>query len=287
MRFAKIHGAGNDYVYVDAWSEHLEGVDLSSLAQMVSDRHFGIGSDGLIAILPSESADFRMRIFNADGSEGRMCGNGMRGLAKYVYDHGLTQKTEFTVETLAGPIHNTLIFRDGRVWGARVELGRPVFDPAAIPARLELFKTLDPRGELAARGELHAAGQAFRVDALVMGTPHAVIFVRSAGEVDLGRVGPALENHPVFPDRANIDFVEVLSSQRLRMRTWERGSGITLACGTGACASAVAAAVEGLADRHVEVVADGGTLEVDWLPDGRVFLTGPSQEVFTGDFQPR
>ncbi len=287
MRFAKIHGAGNDYVYVDAWSESLDGVDLSALAQMVSDRHFGVGSDGLIAILPSQVADFRMRMFNADGSEGRMCGNGMRGLAKYVYDHGLTEKTEFTVETLAGLIHNSLIFRDGRVWGARIELGQPVFDPAAIPARLERFKNLAPVGDIQARGDLEAAGQSFRVDALVMGTPHAVIFVPSVGGLDLGLFGPVLENHPAFPDRANIDFVEVLSPQRLRMRTWERGSGITLACGTGACASAVAAATEGLAGRHVEVVADGGTLEVDWLPDGRVFLTGPSVEVFTGDFQPR
>jgi len=287
MRFAKIHGAGNDYIYVDAWSESLDGVNLSGLAQMVSDRHFGIGADGLIAILPSQVADFRMRMFNADGSEGRMCGNGMRGLAKYVYDHGLTQKTEFTVETLAGLIHNSLIFRDGRVWGARVELGQPVFDPAAIPARLELFKNLAPVGDIQARGDLEVAGRSFRVDALVMGTPHAVIFVPSVGGLDLGLFGPVLENHPAFPDRANIDFVEVLSPKRLRMRTWERGSGITLACGTGACASAVAAATEGLVDRHVEVIADGGTLEVDWMPDGRVFLTGPSVEVFTGDFQPR
>ncbi|UYZ14662.1 diaminopimelate epimerase [Brevibacillus sp. WF146] len=277
MKFTKMHGLGNDYVYVDCFSEPLTGVDLPELARRVSDRHFGIGGDGLILIMPSERADFRMRVFNNDGSEAKNCGNGLRCVSKYVYDHGLTDKTSFSVETLGGIVTPSVtVGADGKVEQVTIDMGEPQFVRAAIPM------TGEP-GERVIGQPLTVDGRTFTMTAVSMGNPHAVLFVDEVNEADVVKYGPVIERHEWFPERTNVEFIQVLNRREVLFRVWERGSGVTLACGTGACAAAVAACLSGMTDRTVTVHLAGGDLVVEWREsDNRVYMTGPATEVYSG-----
>lgn len=274
MRFTKMHGIGNDYVYVDCFCEQVAAP--AALARAISERHFGVGGDGLILIMPSDSADVRMRMFNADGSEAQMCGNGLRCLAKYAYDHGRAKANPMKVETQAGiKTVEIAVGGDGRVAAARVDMGEPILSPAAIPVKLE--------GDRAVDVTLEAGGQSLAVTCVSMGNPHAVAYVDDVGAVDLERIGPEIENHRLFPERVNAHFVQVHSPGEVAMRTWERGSGITLACGTGACAVCVAGVLTGRTARQITAHLPGGDLRVEWAEtDNRVYMTGPAVEVFTG-----
>jgi diaminopimelate epimerase len=277
MKFTKMHGLGNDYVYVDCFSEPLTGVDLPELARRVSDRHFGIGGDGLILIMPSERADFRMRVFNNDGSEAKNCGNGLRCVSKYVYDHGLTDKTSFSVETLGGIVTPSVtVGADGRVEQVTIDMGEPQFTRAAIPM------TGEPDERVIGQ-PLTVDGRTFTMTAVSMGNPHAILFVDEVNEADVVKYGPKIERHEWFPERTNVEFIQVLNRRELLFRVWERGSGVTLACGTGACAAAVAACLGGMTDRTVTVHLAGGDLVIEWREsDNRVYMTGPATEVFSG-----
>jgi diaminopimelate epimerase len=275
MRFTKMHGAGNDYVYVNAFTERLPD-DLPALARVVSDRHFGIGADGLILIGPSERADARMRMFNADGSESEMCGNGVRCVAKYVYDHGIARKEELRIETGRGVLTLQVFPEQGRVAQVRVNMGAPILTGRDIPTTLP--------GDPPLRVPLDVAGRSLAVTCVSMGNPHCVTFVDTiTDELVLG-VGPQIERHPAFPRRVNAEFVQILSPQEMRMRVWERGSGETLACGTGACASLVAAVLNGLTERTVLCHLPGGDLTLEWAASNDVYLTGPATEVFSGEW---
>jgi len=275
MRFTKMHGAGNDYVYVNCFAQPVRHP--AALARAVSDRHAGIGGDGLVLILPSRKADARMRMFNPDGTESEMCGNGLRCLAKYVYDHGLARKKELRVETGAGVLTLQLFpGRDGLIERVRVDLGRPRLRPKDIPVRL--------RGQRAVDAPIKVAGRRRRMTCVSMGNPHAVFFVHDVAKVELERLGPAVERHPLFPRRTNVHIAQVLGRREVRMRTWERGTGVTLACGTGAGAVCVAGALSGRTERRILAHADGGDLELEWADDGHVFKTGPAVEVFSGDW---
>ena len=276
MRFTKMHGLGNDYVYVNAMEEQIG--DPHALARAVSDRHCGVGGDGLVLIASSRVADFQMRMYNADGSQGEMCGNASRCVAKYVYDRGLTDKTEITLETLAGIRTLRMTVKDGKVDTVRVDMGEPGLRCEQVPCLLG-------RG-VVTRARIEALGRAFEITPVSTGNPHGVIFLHEPVEAfDVRRYGPALETHPAFPKKANIEFVNVLARDRLRMRVWERGSGVTLACGTGSCAALVAANLCGLADRRAAVVLDGGELHNEWdEATGRVFMTGPATHVFDGEY---
>ncbi|MGZ0050282.1 diaminopimelate epimerase [Brevibacillus gelatini] len=279
MNFTKLHGLGNDYVYVNCFEEKLTGVDLPELARRVSDRNFGIGGDGLILILPSERADFRMRVFNNDGSEAKNCGNGLRCVSKYVYDHGLTRQTTFTVETLGGIMKPVVsLGADGKVEQVTIDMGEPRFERAAIP--------MAGIPEEQAREEvLEVDGAVFTMTAVSMGNPHAIIFVEEVRDEDVRKYGPQIEFHEWFPERTNVEFIQILNREEILFRVWERGSGVTLACGTGACAAAVAAALAGKVDRKVTVHLAGGDLFIDWREeDNRVYMTGPATEVFTGKY---
>ncbi|HET6430252.1 MAG TPA: diaminopimelate epimerase [Phycisphaerae bacterium] len=276
MRFTKMHGIGNDYVYVDGFAEPV--ADPAEVARRVSDRHFGIGADGLILILPSEAADVRMRMFNADGSEAQMCGNGIRCLAKYVHDHGLSDADPLRVETAAGikAVQLTL-GPEGKVAAATVDMGEPILTPADIPVDLD--------GSRAVNVPLEVGADVFDMTCVSMGNPHAVIYVPDAAAVELERLGPAIENHPLFPERVNVHFVQVRSHEEVTMRTWERGSGITLACGTGASAVCVAGVLTGQGARSILAQLPGGDLRLEWRKaDNRVYMTGPAEEVFRGDW---
>ena len=275
MKFTKMHGLGNDYVYVNAFEEHVEHPE--ALARRVSDRHFGVGGDGLVLLLPSERADFRMEMYNADGSRGAMCGNASRCIGKYVYERDMTDKTVLTLETDAGVREMRLDVRDGRVRSVCVDMGEPVLDCARVPCLL---------GEgTVCRAPVEALGRRFELTPVSMGNPHGVIFTPEViGDDDLRRYGAALERHPAFPEKVNIEFVTVLAPDRLRMRVWERGSGVTLACGTGACAALVASVLCGLCGRQAQVELDGGTLEIGWDgQSGHVMMTGPATHVFDGE----
>ena len=277
MRFTKMHGCGNDYIYVDLTKETVD--DPETVARFVSDRHFGIGSDGLILIAPSEVADFEMRMYNADGSRGEMCGNGIRCVGKYVYDFGLTDKTDITVETLAGVKSLSLTVVDGKVSKVRVDMGAPEFSTRAIPVTF-------PEKEMI-NEPLEVGGNIFRVNCISMGNPHCVIFrdddVRT---MDLPAIGPLFENHPIFPKRINTEFANILDRGHIRMRVWERGSGETLACGTGACATAVAAVLNDLTDDTVELKLLGGDLTIEYDRQANtVYMTGPATTVFSGDIE--
>ena len=274
MRFTKMHGLGNDYIYVNAFEERVD--DPAALARAVSDRHFGVGGDGLVLIAPSRIADFQMIMYNADGSQSEMCGNASRCVAKYVYEHGLTDKTAVTLETLAGVKTLHLTASDGRVQTVRVDMGEPILDCERVPCLL---------GKGIVRGaQIEALGRTFAVTPVSMGNPHGVIVVDEAPDDEtLRRFGAALERHPAFPKKANIEFIRILARDRIRMRVWERGSGVTLACGTGACAALTAACLLGLTDRRAALVLDGGELLVEWDEEtGHVFMTGPAVEVFSG-----
>jgi diaminopimelate epimerase len=274
MQFIKMHGIGNDYVYIDCFRETVP--EPEKLAVRVSDRHFGVGGDGLILILPSDRADVRMRIFNADGSEAQMCGNGIRCLAKYVYEAGIHRKPEIAVETLAGVLPLQLITADGTVEQVRVDMGVPRLRRQDIPMRGE--------GERVVGEQLTAGDREFVVTCLSMGNPHCVIYVEDVAQYPVTHYGPLLERHARFPQRTNVEWVECLNRQEIRQRTWERGSGETLACGTGACAATVASVLNGKTDRTVTVHLCGGDLEIDWAADEHVYMTGPAVEVFRGNW---
>ncbi len=271
--FTKMHGAGNDYIFIDclAGSPH----DPENLAIEMSDRHFGVGGDGIVLILPSDKADFRMRMFNADGSEGKMCGNATRCIGKYVYEKGLTDKTTVTLETLGGiKVIELHIGADNKVSAATVDMGVPQTDAAEVPVLSENEKVIDH--------PVDTSFGRFRISAVSMGNPHGVIFVEDLDKVDVHGAGRELECHAMFPDRANIEFAQILNSGEIRMRVWERGSGETMACGTGASATAVAAVLNGLADKRTRIHLLGGALDIEWADNGHVFMTGPAETAFEG-----
>ena len=275
IRFTKMHGCGNDYVYVDATEKDIG--DPASVAVFVSDRHFGIGSDGLILIKSSEAADFEMAMYNADGSRGEMCGNGIRCVAKYVYDHGLTDKKEITVETLAGIKVLNLTVNDNKVESVRVDMGVPQMNVRRIPVTY-------PEDQMICQ-PLEVGGTIYTVTCVSMGNPHCVVFLdKDVRGLDLDKIGPLFEHHSVFPKRINTEFVNVIDRTHLRMRVWERGSGETMACGTGACAAVAAAIANGqcAAGSDVTVRVKGGNLTVNWTEE-RVTLTGSAKLVFTGE----
>ena len=276
MKFTKMHGLGNDYVYVQTFSQAPPS-DAPRLALTISDRHFGVGSDGLILIMPSERADARMRMFNADGSEGEMCGNGIRCVAKYLYDHGLARKDRVTVETGRGILSLALEVVGGKVERVRVDMGTPILTSAEIP-------TLLP-GDPPVNAPIQVEDRTLAVTAVSMGNPHAIFYVDCLTDFPLEVLGPALERHSAFPRRVNVHIVEVINLSEVRMRTWERGSGVTLACGTGACAVCVAGVLTGRTERHILAHLPGGDLELEWA-DRRspVFMTGPATEVFSGEW---
>jgi len=277
VRFTKMQGAGNDYVYVNCFEEKV--ADPAALARAVSDRHFAIGSDGLILIVPTEKADARMRMFNSDGSESEMCGNGIRCVAKYVYDHGIARKTDLQVETGRGVLTLKLFLgSDGKVERVRVDMGEPRLRPEEIPVTVE--------GDQAVNVRVDLDGDEYEMTCVSMGNPHAIVFVDDISAVNLERMGPLVENHPWFPHRTNVHFVEVRSKNEVVSRTWERGSGITLACGTGASAVCVAGVLTGRTDRRIVAHLDGGDLELEWAADNHVLMTGPAVEVFSGDWNP-
>lgn len=274
IKFTKMHGIGNDYIYIDCMSNEPDGLD--ALSREMSDRHRGVGGDGIILILPSSTADFRMRIFNADGSEAKMCGNGSRCVGKYVYDHGLTTKTRVSLETLAGiKVLELHIGDDGYVDRVTVDMGEPSADAAMVPVRCIEQQMID--------AEVATSAGDMRLTALSMGNPHGVIFVDDISSIDLPVLGRELEMHPMWPDRANIEFAKVVSPDLIEMRVWERGSGETLACGTGACATGVAGVITGRCSRSVTIRLLGGDLKIHWdSADGHVYMTGPATEVFSG-----
>ncbi len=274
IKFTKMHGLGNDYVYIDAINQTIENE--SSLAKFVSNRHFGIGSDGLILICKSDIADFKMRMFNSDGSEAEMCGNGIRCVGKFVYDKGLTDKTIVKIETLAGIKTLVLNTKDGKVETARVDMGEPILEAEKIP----VISKEQPVKNL----ELEAENKKFKFTCVSMGNPHAITIVENTKEFDVEKYGKILEVDKAFPKKANIEFAQIIDKENIKMRVWERGAGETLACGTGACATAVACNLNGLTGRKVNIELLGGTLNIEWNEkDNHVYMTGPAVTVFDGE----
>ena len=280
MKFTKMHGCGNDYVYVDC-TEHMLA-DPSAAAIAVSDRHFGVGGDGLILICPSDKADFRMAMYNADGSEGSMCGNGIRCVAKFVYDKGLTDKTTLNIETKAGIKTLELTVENGKVSLVKVNMGMPDFRAEAVPV-VGLGREVPGLGEGVIGQTVTVAGKPWTMTCLSMGNPHAVVWVDDVASLPLEQIGPAFEHAPYFPDRVNTEFVQVLNDHEINMRVWERGSGETLACGTGACASTAACYLNGRTGAQVMVHLRGGDLAVELGEDGCIYMTGPATTVFEGE----
>ena len=276
MKFTKMHGIGNDYVYVNCFEETVENP--SAVARYVSDRHFGIGSDGLILIKPSDIADCEMDMYNLDGSQGAMCGNGIRCVAKYVYDYGIVKKENISVSTKSGIKYLDLTVRDGKVALVRVNMGSPVLTASQIPVVSSTEEMIN--------APLKVNGETYYITAVSMGNPHAIVYMTDVDHLDIGEIGPYFENHMAFPDRVNTEFVEVLDDHTLKMRVWERGSGETLACGTGACAVAVASILNGHVDgeKPVTVKLLGGELEIFWdRQENLVYMTGPAATVFDGE----
>ena len=276
MKFTKMHGCGNDYVYVNLFEETVE--DAPKLATVVSDRHFGIGSDGVITIGPSEVADFRMRIYNADGSEAEMCGNGIRCVAKYVYDHKLTDKTEIAVETGAGIKTLTLFTENEKVEQVRVDMGEPILEPSRIPVLSNKNPVIaDP---------ILVGNMEWRMTCVSMGNPHAVVFVKDVASFPIEQFGPLFEKHERFPKKTNTEFVQVISRTEVSMRVWERGSDETWACGTGTCATVMACIMNGYTENKVLVHLRGGDLTIEYDPNTKhIFMTGPATEVFHGEIE--
>lgn len=276
MRFTKMHGAGNDYVYINCFDEPTPA-DIPSTAIAISDRHTGVGGDGLVLIGPSEVADARMRMFNADGSESEMCGNAIRCVAKYVSDRGIARKPELKIETGRGILTMQLFTgAGGKVEQVTVNMGAPILESARIPTTLP--------GDPPTNATLDVAGMSIDVTCVSMGNPHCVTFVDEVNDDWVLRVGPQIERHPAFPRRVNAEFIQVVSRDEFIMRVWERGSGETLACGTGACASAVAGVLTGRTNRTVTAHLRGGDLKLEWSASGDVFMTGPATEVFSGEW---
>ena len=277
VRFTKMHGLGNDYLMIDAMERAPAEENLPALARVMSDRHFGIGADGIILVLPSRVADFRMRIFNADGSEAEMCGNGVRAFAKFVYERGHTRERALQIETLAGIIRPRLKIDGGEVRSVKVDMGEPRLRRSEIPMK-------GPDQPRVVGEKLRAGGRQFQFTAVSMGNPHCVLFVDNVDRAEVEALGPAIEHHDLFPRRTNVEFVRVLSENELQMRVWERGSGETLACGTGASAALVAAVLNEKAQRKAKVRLRGGDLCVSWsAEDNHVFIDGPAEEVCTGE----
>lgn len=277
MKFTKMQGLGNDYVYVNCLEEVVEHP--SETAVRVSDRHFGIGADGLILIKPSEKADFEMEMYNADGSRGEMCGNGIRCVAKYVYDYGLTDKTHISVETLGGIKYLDLLVEEGKVKLVKVDMGSPVLEAEKIP--------IEGKGERILNEPIQVDSMEYHITGVSMGNPHAVVFLEDVKNLEIEKVGPLFERHEYFPKRVNTEFVHVLDRKNVEMRVWERGSGETLACGTGACAVAVACVLNGLTEEEVTVKLLGGDLQIQWDREkDTVYMTGPAEVVFDGVWMP-
>lgn len=276
LKFTKMHGIGNDYVYVNCFKETVS--DPEKLSIFVSDRHFGVGSDGLVLIMPSDKADFRMRMFNADGSEGMMCGNATRCIGKYVYDNGMTDKTDITLETKSGIKRLKLFVKDGKVETVLVDMGKAIIKPADIPVRSELDTFISQK--------ITVNGKEETVTCVSMGNPHCVLFTDTPVDtIELEKIGPYFENHELFPERINTEFANVLDDHTVKMRVWERGSGETWACGTGACATAVAACLNGYCKRGEEITLKlrGGDLAITYNEDGTVLMRGPAAKVFDGE----
>ncbi|MFX4261477.1 diaminopimelate epimerase [Pelotomaculum propionicicum] len=276
MRFTKVHGLGNDFILVNCFEEKIDMGRAPDLAVKMCSRCFGVGADGLVLLMPSEQGDVRMRIINSDGSEAEMCGNAIRCVAKYMYEHDMIKKEKIRVETLAGIIIPELILENGRIKSVRVDMGQPRFERSEIPMAGAPGRVV---GEPLAVGDLN-----FKVTAVSMGNPHCVIFVPDAESVALREIGPRIEKHNAFPRKTNVEFVQVLNPGEVIMKVWERGAGETMACGTGACATAVACALNGLTGRKVTVRLKGGDLLIEWAEDDHVYMTGPAAEVFTGEY---
>ena len=274
MKFTKMHGIGNDYVYVNCFKETVEHP--SEMAIKVSDRHFGIGSDGLILIKPSEVADGKMEMYTADGSQGAMCGNGIRCVAKYMYDYGITDKTSISVETKSGIKYLDLTIKDGKVDTVKVNMGTPILKAVDIPVRSEKEQVIDE--------PVMVDGKEWKITCVSMGNPHAITYIDDVKNLEIEKIGPKFENHEIFPDRVNTEFVRVIDRNTVEMRVWERGSGETLACGTGACAVAVSSILNGLTEEEVTVKLLGGDLKIFWdRTENKVYMTGSATTVFDGE----
>ena len=281
MKFTKMQGLGNDYVYVNCFKEKIHNPP--EVAKIVSDRHFGIGSDGLIMINPSKVADFEMEMYNADGSRGEMCGNGIRCVAKYVYDYGLTDKTHISVETLGGIKYLDLTVKDGKVALVRVDMGEPELDPEKIPI---IMKGYSDETDRVLNAQIKVDGKEYHMTGVSMGNPHDVVYIDDVQGLAIEKIGPKFENHERFPQRINTEFARVIDRKTVEMRVWERGSGETLACGTGACAVAVASILNGYTEREVEIRLLGGNLQIEWNEeDNHVYMTGPATVVFDGEIE--
>ncbi len=285
MKFTKMHGIGNDYVYVNCLQETV--ADPARVARFVSDRHFGIGSDGLILIKPSETADFEMEMYNADGSRGAMCGNGIRCVAKYVYDYGLTDRTHISIATGSGMKYLDLQVTDGKVALVTVDMGAPELDPGRIPVEVSLAGASCSCGSGAVIGlPVMVGGCAYEMTCVSMGNPHCIVRVPDVDGLSLEQIGPQFEHHPMFPDRVNTEFIRVMDRRTVQMRVWERGSGETLACGTGACAATVACILNGWTEDSVTVRLRGGDLQIHWdKGKNTVMMTGPATVVFDGEIE--
>lgn len=281
--FTKMHGIGNDYLYIDCTrNDYFQNGQAEQFARQYSDRHFGVGSDGVILIKSSETEDFAMDMYNADGSRGAMCGNGIRCLARYVHDRKLTSKKEMSIETLSGPRKIEIGLDGAGCFFARVNMGKPSFQPQDIPVIWSEESMINE--------PLSSDFGLFNVTAISMGNPHAVVFIKDVDTLDLAKLGPGFEHHRLFPEGVNTEFVEILSRDRIRMRVWERGSGETMACGTGACAAVAAAAINGLADRVAEVVLNGGNLHITWEKESdEIIMIGPAEFICDGvvEFDPK
>ena len=279
MKFTKMHGAGNDYIYVNCFEETVE--DPNALALKISDRHFGVGSDGLVLIKPSKAADFMMDMYNSDGSRGKMCGNATRCVAKYVYDNKMTDKTEISLETLSGIKYIKMnIGSDGKVESARVNMGEPILAAKDIPTMFEGDEVVDK--------PVKVNGQNYRITCVSMGNPHCILYIDDTDSLDIEKFGPHFEHYKMFPDRINTEFIQRVDSSSFKMRVWERGAGETLACGTGACASLVAGVLNGYykKDEDVKVILLGGELTIRWSSeDNCVYMTGPAATVCTGEYE--
>lgn len=276
MEFTKMQGCGNDYVYVNGFENKIDNPN--KLSEIVSDRHFGVGSDGLIVINPSEKADFKMSMYNADGSEGKMCGNGIRCVAKYVYDNKMTDKTTIAVETLSGIKTLELNVKNDKVETVKVNMGTPILLPKDVPVVSDKDKVVDE--------PIVIDDKEYRITCVSMGNPHAITFIENTDDLEIETIGPKFENNPIFPDRVNTEFIQILDRNTVKMRVWERGSGETFACGTGACATVVACVLNGLTDEKVTVKLLGGDLFIEYnREENTVYMTGPAKVSFTGKIE--
>ena len=278
LAFTKMEGCGNDYVYINGFTQSVPAEEKPALVRRLSDRHFGIGGDGVIFINPAKEADFEMEMWNADGTRSEMCGNGIRCVARYVYDFGLTDQKEFSIVSAGKIKYMTLYEQDGQISAVRVNMGQPILEADQIPVRADHSPVINV--------PIEVQGKEYRMTCVSMGNPHAVVFVDSTEDFPLEQVGPYFENHPCFPNRTNTEFVQVIDRGRVRMRVWERGTGETLACGTGCCATAVACVLNGLTDNAIKVEVLGGELRIEWdRENDLVWMTGPATVVFSGEIE--